>query len=100
LAAEQQGDLFGLLTFTDKVERFVRAKNGKHTTALVVMRSTLEPQVVTLILTSLRLYSSAAATPGVAGFSDGPDDPVLAESFLQPGSDPPTASRVGQHAAT
>ena len=29
LAAEQQGDLFGLLTFTDKVEKFVRAKNGQ-----------------------------------------------------------------------
>ena len=29
LAAEQQGDLFGLLTFTDQVEKFVRAKNGQ-----------------------------------------------------------------------
>jgi hypothetical protein len=29
LAAEKQGDLFGLITFTDKVQKFVRAKNGK-----------------------------------------------------------------------
>jgi len=29
LAAEQQGDLFGLLTFTDRVGKFIRAKNGK-----------------------------------------------------------------------
>jgi len=35
LAAEQQGDLFGLLTFSDKVQKFVRAKNGKtHYAAL------------------------------------------------------------------
>src|SRR6058998_1540889 len=29
LAAEQQGDLFGLLTFTDKVDNFIRARNGQ-----------------------------------------------------------------------
>lgn len=30
LAAEQQGDHFGLLSFSDKIERFVRARNGRH----------------------------------------------------------------------
>src|ERR1051326_3233685 len=29
LAAERQGDLFGLLTFNDRAQTFVRAKNGK-----------------------------------------------------------------------
>ena len=30
MAAEKQGDLFGLLTFGDKVGNFVRARNGKE----------------------------------------------------------------------
>ena len=29
LAAEQQGDLFGLITFSDKVESFIPARNSK-----------------------------------------------------------------------
>ena len=29
LVAEKQGDLFGLLTFSDRVHGFVRARNGK-----------------------------------------------------------------------
>src|SRR5437660_98104 len=29
LAAAKQSDLFGLITFSDKVKTFVRAKNGK-----------------------------------------------------------------------
>src|SRR5205814_1210550 len=48
LAAEQQGDLFGLLTFTDKVETFVRARNGKaHFSACRDALYTLQPQTVT-----------------------------------------------------
>jgi len=47
LAAEQQGDLFGLLTFTNKVEKFVRAKNGKaHYSACRDALYTLQPQIV------------------------------------------------------
>ena len=47
LAAEQQGDLFGLLTFTDRVENFVRAKNGKaHYSACRDALYTLQPQIV------------------------------------------------------
>ena len=29
LAAERQGDLFGLVAFSDKLRQFVRARNGK-----------------------------------------------------------------------
>src|SRR5208282_4117081 len=48
LAAERQGDLFGLLTFTDKVEKFVRAKNGKnHYSTCRDALYTLEPKIVT-----------------------------------------------------
>src|SRR5882724_3811230 len=48
MAAEQQGDLFGLLTFTDKVEAFVRARNGKaHYSSCRDALYTLHPRVVT-----------------------------------------------------
>ena len=48
LAAEQQGDLFGLLTFTDQVNNFVRARNGQaHFSACRDALYTLQPQVVT-----------------------------------------------------
>ena len=30
LAAEQQGDLFGIITFDDRVRQFIRASNGRH----------------------------------------------------------------------
>ena len=47
LAAEKQGDLFGLITFTDKVQRFVRAKNGKaHYSTCRDSLFTLQPQIV------------------------------------------------------
>src|SRR5579884_320858 len=48
LAAEQQGDLFGLITFSDKVNRFVRARNGDaHYSACRDALYTLQPQPVT-----------------------------------------------------
>jgi uncharacterized protein (DUF58 family) len=47
LAAEQQGDLFGLITFTNKVESFVRAKNGKaHFSACLVVLTSLDDSVL------------------------------------------------------
>ena len=85
LAAEQQGDLFGLLTFTDKVERFVRAKNGKaHYGVCRDALYTLEPQVVTpdfdevCAFIRLRLRRRALLV-----FLTALDDPVLAESFVR-----------------
>ena len=48
LAAEQQGDLFGLVAFSDKIESFVRAKNGKaHYSACRDALYTLQPRIVT-----------------------------------------------------
>jgi len=48
MAAEQQGDLFGLLTFSDKVEKFLRAKNGQaHYNACRDALYTLQPRIVT-----------------------------------------------------
>jgi uncharacterized protein (DUF58 family) len=85
LAAERQGDLFGLLTFSDKVQTFVRAKNGKaHYTACRDALYTLQPQVVTPdfdelgSVIRLRLRRRALLV-----FLTSLDDPVLAESFVR-----------------
>ena len=85
LAAERQGDLFGVLTFADKVERFVRAKNGK--THYGVCRDalyTLHPRTVTPdfdeLGTFIRMQMRRRA---LLVFLTNLDDPVLAESFTK-----------------
>jgi uncharacterized protein (DUF58 family) len=85
LAAEQQGDLFGLLTFSDKVENFVRARNGRaHYNACRDAIYTLEPRRVTpdfdemASFIRLRLRRRALLV-----FLTALDDPVLAESFVR-----------------
>jgi uncharacterized protein (DUF58 family) len=85
LAAEQQGDLFGLLTFTDKVERFVRAKNGKpHYSACRDALYLLEPRIVTPdfdeVCSFIRLRLRRRA---LLVFLTALDDPALAESFVR-----------------
>jgi uncharacterized protein (DUF58 family) len=85
LAAEQQGDLFGLLTFTNRVDRFVRAKNGKaHYSACRDALYLLQPQVVTPdfdeLCTFIRLRLRRRA---LLFFLTALDDPVLAESFVR-----------------
>ena len=85
LAAERQGDLFGLLTFSDKVLNFVRAKNGKaHYSACRDAIYTLHPQTVSpdfdelASFIRLRLRKRALLV-----FLTALDDPVLAESFVR-----------------
>lgn len=85
LAAEQQGDLFGMLTFSDKVDRFLRARNGKaHYSACRDAIYTLEPRIVTpdydelFSFIRLRLRRRALLI-----FLTTLDDPVLAESFVR-----------------
>jgi uncharacterized protein (DUF58 family) len=85
LAAEQQGDLFGLLTFSNKVETFVRAKNGKaHYSACRDALYTLQPQTVSPdfdeLCTFLRLRLRRRA---LVVFLTSLDDPALAESFVR-----------------
>jgi uncharacterized protein (DUF58 family) len=85
LAAERQGDLFGLLTFTDKVEHFVRARNGKaHYSACRDAIYALQPQIVTPdfdeLCTFIRLRLRRRA---LLVFLTELDDPVLAESFVR-----------------
>jgi uncharacterized protein (DUF58 family) len=85
LAAEQQGDLFGLITFTNKVENFSRAKSGKaHYGSCRDALYLLEPQVVTPdfdeLCTFIRLRLRRRA---LLVFLTALDDPVLAESFVR-----------------
>ena len=85
LAAEQQGDLFGLLTFTNQVNTFVRARNGQtHFNACRDALYTLQPQVVTPdydeVATFIRLRLRRRA---LLVYLTSLDDPVLAESFVR-----------------
>ena len=85
LAAEKQGDLFGLLTFTDQVKSFVRSKNGKaHFNSCREALYTLQPQIVTpdydevCAFIRLRLRRRALLL-----FLTSLDDTLLAESFVR-----------------
>lgn len=85
LAAEQQGDLFGLLTFADKVGKFVRARNGQaHYGACRDALYTLQPRIVTpdfdelCAFIRLRLRRRALLV-----FLTALDDPAIAESFVR-----------------
>ena len=85
MAAERQGDLFGLLTFSDKVQTFVRAKNGKaHYSACRDALYTLQPQIVTPdfaeLFTFIRLRLRRRA---LLVFLTALDDPVLADTFTR-----------------
>ena len=85
LAAEQQGDLFGLLAFSDKVESFVRARNGKaHYGACRDALYTLQPKLVTPdydeVCTFIRLRMQRRT---LLIFLTALDDAVLAESFVR-----------------
>jgi uncharacterized protein (DUF58 family) len=85
LAAEKQGDLFGVLAFTNKIESFVRAKNGKaHYSACRDALYTIQPQRVTPdfdeLASFIRLRLRRRALLIVLTSLD---DPVLAESFVR-----------------
>jgi uncharacterized protein (DUF58 family) len=84
-AAEQQGDLFGLLTFSDKIESFLRARNGKaHYHACRDALYTLQPREVTPdfeeLSTFIRLRLRRRA---LLLFLTSLDDPVTAEAFVR-----------------
>jgi uncharacterized protein (DUF58 family) len=84
LGAGKQSDLFGLVTFSDKTERFIRAKNGKaHYDRCRDALYTLQPGIVTpdfqelFAFLRLRLRRRALLV-----FLTSLDDPVLSESFV------------------
>lgn len=85
LAAQQQGDLFGLLAFSDKVEKFLRAQNGQaHYGACREALYALAPRSVSpdfdevCSFVRLRLRRRALVI-----FLTALDDPVLASSFVR-----------------
>lgn len=85
LAAEKQGDLFGVLTFSDRVHKFVRARNGRaHYSACRDALYALQPQSVTPdydeVFSFIRQRLRRRA---LLVFLTALDDPVLAESFAK-----------------
>ena len=84
-AAEQQGDLFGLLTFSDRVESFLRAKNGKaHYAACRDAIYTLEPRPITPDFDEISSFiRTRLRRRALLVFLTSLDDPVLAESFIR-----------------
>ncbi|MBI2840777.1 MAG: DUF58 domain-containing protein [Acidobacteria bacterium] len=85
LAAEQQGDLFGLVTYSDKVDRFVRAKSGKG--HFQICRDTLhsmQPRPVTPDFAEVATFLRARLRRrALLVFLAELDDPLLAESFAR-----------------
>jgi uncharacterized protein (DUF58 family) len=85
LAAGQRNDLFGLATFSDKVQSFVRAKNGKaHYNLCRDMLYRLQPARVTPdfddLFTFLRLRLRRRA---LLVFLTALDDPALSSGFTE-----------------
>ena len=84
-AAEKQGDLCGLLTFTDQVDTFLRAKNGqRHYAACRDALYTLQPKSVTPDFDEICSFIRARLRRrALLIFLTSLDDPVLAESFVR-----------------
>jgi uncharacterized protein (DUF58 family) len=85
LAAEQQGDFFGVLAFTNRVGNFVRARNGQaHYSACRDALYRLEPELVSPdydeLCTFIRLRLRRRA---LLVFLTALDDPVVAENFVK-----------------
>jgi len=85
LTAEQQGDLFGVITFSDKVKRFIRAGSGKAhynvcRDAVYSLKSEITTpdfgELFTFVRLKLRRRSLLLILTDLG-------DPVLAEGFLQ-----------------
>jgi uncharacterized protein (DUF58 family) len=85
LAAAKQSDLFGLITFSDKVQKFVRAKNGKaHYDVCRDALYTLQPQIVTPDFEDLFTFlRSRLRRRALLVFLTALDDPALAASFTE-----------------
>lgn len=85
IQSQKQGDLFGLITFSDRVHSFVRARTGKaHYGACRDALYRLQPRIVTPdfdeVCTQLRLRLRKRA---LLVFLTELDDPVIAESFVR-----------------
>jgi uncharacterized protein (DUF58 family) len=85
LAAERQGDLFGLLTFDDKIRSFFKAKMGRaHFNVCRDALYTMQPQRVSPDFAELFTFiGTRIRRRALLVFLTHLDDPVLADSFTQ-----------------
>jgi uncharacterized protein (DUF58 family) len=85
LAAEQQGDLFGLMTFSDRVNRFLRARKGPaHFNSCRDVLYTIQPELVSPDLEELASFIRVnLRRRALLIFLTALDDPVLSESFVR-----------------
>lgn len=85
LAAENQGDLFGLLTFGEKIETFIRARNGtSHYHACRDALYTLNARDVSPDFDELSSFIRLRLRRrALLFFLTSLDDPVAAESFVR-----------------
>jgi uncharacterized protein (DUF58 family) len=85
MAAERQGDLFGLLTFDDKVRSFLKAKMGKaHFNVCRDELYMLQPQGVSPDFAELFTFiGTKIRRRALLVFLTHLDDPILADSFTQ-----------------
>jgi uncharacterized protein (DUF58 family) len=82
-AAERQGDQFGLITFSDRIHTFLRARNGQaHYDTCRDRLYTLQPQPVTPDYEEVcSMIRSRLSRRALLIFLTALDDPFLAESF-------------------
>jgi uncharacterized protein (DUF58 family) len=85
LAAEKQGDFFGLVAFTDKIEKFVRAKSGRsHFSSCRDALYTLESKIVAPDFEEVCSFvRQRLRRRALLIFLTALDDPALAESFVR-----------------
>ena len=84
VAAEQQGDQFGLITFSDRVLSFARAKSGQaHYDVCRERLFALQPQMVSPDFDELCSFIRVRLRKrALLIFLTALDDPLLAETFL------------------
>jgi uncharacterized protein (DUF58 family) len=85
LAAQRQGDLFGLLTFAERVQTFRRAKSGRgHFGDCREALYTLEPRLTAVDYSeAFSFIATRLRRRALIVFLTCLDDPVLAESFAR-----------------
>ena len=85
LAAQRNGDMFGLLSFSDRVESFIRARSGKvQYDACRDSLYTLNPKTVSPDFSELFTFIGSNLTRrALLLFLTNLDDEVLAEDFIQ-----------------
>jgi uncharacterized protein (DUF58 family) len=85
LVAEHQGDVFGLLSFDNRVRNYIKAKNGKsHYQVCRDSLYALKPQIVNPDYDDLFTFiGQKLRRRALLIFLTNLDDPVLAENFLK-----------------